>query len=145
MEIRLLQAEDFTQWQPLWQGYLTFYQTSLDDVVTQHTWHNISSAAQIQGLGAFDGEKLVGFAHIVIHPNTWNTTPCCYLEDLFVAESYRGRGIGKQLIEYIYQLAEKQQFNRVYWMTDRDNHTAQKLYDKLAKQTSMVQYRKDIK
>ncbi len=85
---------------------------------------------------------MVGFVHIVIHPNTWNLTECCYLEDLFVLAEYRNQGIGKELIEYIYRYAQEKGYNRVYWVTDKNNHQAQQLYNKLANDSGIIQYRK---
>jgi len=32
----------------------------------------------------------------------------------------------------------------VYWVTNADNRTARYLYDKLAQQTDVVQYRKNL-
>lgn len=67
--------------------------------------------------------------------NTWKIGKVYYLEDLFVVVEYRGKGLGRKLIEYLYQLAEQNGYSRVYWFTDKPNKQAQKLYDKLAKQT----------
>ena len=87
---------------------------------------------------------LVGITHVVLHPNTWNTTECCYLEDLYVSEAVRGRGVGRALIEQVYEFANEKNCNRVYWTTQEDNATARKLYDAIAIKTDMVQYRKDL-
>lgn len=70
MQIRFLTKNDYFQWLTLWKEYLIFYQTELDDSVTDHTWHNLVKAEQIKGIGTFIEDNLVGFAHIVIHPNT---------------------------------------------------------------------------
>lgn len=141
ISIKPLTAQDKTSWLEKWNSYLNFYETNVPDEVTEYTWNNILEAKQVQGFGAFIDNKLVGIVHIVIHPNTWNTTQCCYLEDLFVSESVRGQGVGKALIQHIYEVARQQNFNRVYWVTDKGNTTAQKLYDSVATQTGMIQYR----
>ena len=93
---------------------------------------------------AWQDEMLVGITHVILHPNTWNTTECCYLEDLYVSEVVRGRGVGRALIEQVYEFANEKNCNRVYWTTQEDNATARKLYDVIATQTDMVQYRKDL-
>ena len=87
---------------------------------------------------------MVGITHVVLHPNTWNTTDCCYLEDLYVADNVRGQGIGRALIEHVYSFAKDKDYNRVYWTTQESNTAARKLYDAIATQTDMVQYRKDL-
>ena len=52
---RLLQSADFAAWRPLWQQYLDFYQTDLDETVTQHTWQRLTDPTQTDmlGLGVF--------------------------------------------------------------------------------------------
>ena len=143
--VKPLTEGDYCDWYKYWQAYLSFYKTSLTEEVTQATWAKIlDSNVPIYGFGAFDRTNLVGIAHVVLHPNTWNTTDCCYLEDLYVDGAARGLGIGRALIEKVYQFAEVHNCNRVYWVTDTDNENARYLYDKLARETDVVQYRKDL-
>lgn len=146
MQIKPLQQTNKNQWQTLWQGYLDFYQTHLPQATTDNTWQKIvDENSSIYGFGAWQNddqnEKLVGFVHVVLHPNTWNTNDCCYLEDLFVNDKARGQGVGKALIEYVYDFAKTKNCNRVYWVTDSDNITAQRLYEKVANKMDFIQYR----
>ncbi|PKG34688.1 GNAT family N-acetyltransferase [Psychrobacter sp. Sarcosine-3u-12] len=140
-----LSKADYDAWLKLWQSYLIFYETRLPPSTTEKTWRNLlDSNMPIYSFGAWVDETLVGITHVVLHPNTWNTTECCYLEDLYVSESARGQGIGRALIEQVYDFADKQHCNRVYWTTQEGNTTARKLYDAIATQTDMMQYRKDL-
>lgn len=145
MQILPLTAQDKTNWQALWQGYLEFYQTDLPRATTENTWQKIiDETSPIFGFGAFVDDKLIGFAHVVLHPNTWNTTDCCYLEDLFVSEKVRGQGVGRVLIEQVYTFAKSKNCNRVYWVTTADNKNAQVLYNQLATKTDFILYRKNL-
>ncbi|HFC8518008.1 TPA: N-acetyltransferase family protein [Neisseria weaveri] len=145
VSIRPLTPENAEAWQILWQEYLACCQTELAAGVTVHTWQQIVRSRNIKGLAAFDRQgRMLGFAHIVLHPNTWHTTDCCCLEDLFVGSAYRRLGIARLLIEAVYRLAEQQNCNRVYWVTAQDNHAAQALYRQVARPTGMIQYRKDF-
>lgn len=144
-QIQPLSQADHATWLELWQGYLTFYKTELPEKITANTWQNILTSSQIKGFGAFKDNVLVGIVHIVIHPNTWNDNDCVYLEDLFVSEQVRGLGVGRALINHVYDYAKQHNCNRVYWTTQEDNHTARKLYDDVAKKTDMIQYRYDVK
>ena len=145
IKITPLSNTDYASWLDLWQRYLTFYETSLPLSTIQSTWKNLlDHTSPIHGFGAWQDDTLVGITHVVLHPNTWNTTECCYLEDLYVSESVRGQGVGRALIEYVYDFARQQNCNRVYWTTQEDNTAARSLYDTIATQTDMVQYRKNL-
>ncbi len=143
--VRLLAPADEAEWLTLWQAYLDFYRAVLSGETTRNTWQSIMQSDEIKGFGAFDADnRLAGFAHIVIHPNTWNISKCCYLEDLFVSAGCRRQGAARSLIEAVYRFAEAEGLNRVYWVTDKNNSAAQSLYNQVARQTDMVQYRKDF-
>ncbi len=145
MIIKLLQAKNKDEWLKLWQGYLAFYQTDLPSHITDNTWQKITDVnSSILGFGAWQDENLLGFVHVVLHPNTWNDTDCCYLEDLFVSEKVRGQGVGRVLIEQVYTFAKSKNCNRVYWVTTADNKNAQVLYNQLATKTDFILYRKNL-
>ena len=145
IKITSLSNADYDFWLILWQNYLTFYETSLPMSTTDATWHNLlDSNVPIYGFGAWQDGTLVGITHVVLHPSTWTSNGCCYLQDLYVSESIRGQGLGRVLIEQVYEFANEQNCNRVYWTTQEANTTARKLYDVIATQTDMVQYRKNL-
>ena len=145
INIAPLSKADYDAWLDLWQHYLTFYETSLPLITIEATWHNLlNHDVPIYGFGAWKDNNLVGITHVVLHPNTWNTSECCYLEDLYVSESVRGQGVGRALIEQVYDFANQKNCNRVYWTTQEGNVAARKLYDAIATQTDMVQYCKNL-
>ena len=49
IEIRQLAAHDFDDWLPLWQGYLTFYNTSIAPDVMRLTFARLTSGAEPMG------------------------------------------------------------------------------------------------
>ena len=145
VKIAPLNKNDYDVWLSLWQSYLTFYETSLPASTTESTWRNLlDDNVAIYGFGAWKNGTLVGITHVVLHPNTWNSTECCYLEDLYVNENVRGHGVGRALIEQVYELAGQQNCNRVFWITQENNTAARRLYDTLATKTDMIQYRKSL-
>ena len=142
IEVRPLRAEDRAAWEPLWQGYLTFYEASLSGEVTQTTWARLLDPAEpVRGLGAHLDGSLVGIAHCVYHRTTWSIENRCYLNDLFTAPEARGRGVARSLIEAVYRDAGAAGAERVYWLTHESNATAQALYDKVASRTGFIQYK----
>ncbi len=144
VSIRALGEGDRDAWLPLWQGYLTFYETSVSDDVTAETWRRIvDPAGPINAFGAFDDAGgLVGFVHFLFHPVTWSISQRCYLEDLFVNPDVRGTGAGRALIEAVYGAADEAGADQVYWLTAQDNTTARRLYDRVARLTPFVKYQR---
>ena len=63
------------------------------------------------------------------------------MNDLFVAEAARGRGVGRALIEASAAVARERGAAHLEWATAPDNHTAQRLYDSTgAERSDWVEY-----
>src|SRR5580698_10618914 len=127
--IRFVVRADFPQWLPLWQGYNKFYgrfgETALPDEITQMTWARFfDSYEPIHAIVAEDEGRLVGLVHYLFHRSTISIAPTCYLQDLFTDASTRGKGIGRALINAVYEQAKLAGSSRVYWLTHETNSTA---------------------
>jgi hypothetical protein len=88
--IRSLRDSDRQAWEPLWAGYLEFYDAILAQSVTDTTWRRLMDPAEpMWALGACKNDvetgELMGIVHFVLHPSTWTVGPYCYLQDLFTA------------------------------------------------------------
>ena len=145
MSVREIQPTDRPQWDVLWQGYLTFYKITLPQATTETTWSRFFDAAEpVHCLVAEDNGQLLGLVHYIFHRNTWMVGDVCYLEDLFTAPQARGQGVGRALIEAVYDKARQAGSSRVYWMTQEGNAQAMLLYDKVATKPGFLQYRKNL-
>jgi GNAT superfamily N-acetyltransferase len=135
-------ARDETAWRELWSRYNSFYEVSLPEFVTARTWQRIldPASAIFSRFAVVDGE-VAGFSVSVVHESTWTIAPVCYLEDLFVAPKFRGRGCGRALIEDLVARAKAHGWSRLYWHTRADNQ-ARRLYDEFAKADDFVRYRR---
>ena len=141
--IRPIGEDERAEWNPLWDGYLAFYKTALTQDVSDLAWSRFHDPDETMfALGGYVDGRLTGFAHYLFHRSTWAPKRYCYLEDLFVADSARGLGLGRALIETVYQKAEAAGASRVYWLTQSNNDTARALYDKVADNLGFIQYRK---
>jgi GNAT superfamily N-acetyltransferase len=135
-------ADDEADWRTLWADYCAFYEATIPEEVTAATWQRMLDVdSQLFGRVAASGGKVVGFAISIRHEGSWTTKPCCYLEDLFVAPDYRGRGIARALIEDQLQLCRDQGWSRLYWHTRASNSEARRLYDRFATADDFVRYR----
>lgn len=140
--VRPLRRDERDLWEPLWQGYLAFYEASVPPEVTDLTWARLHDPAEpMHVLGAFGGDALLGIVHFIFHRSTWTAGPYCYLQDLFTAETARGQGVGRALIEGVTMRARDAGASRVYWLTQETNATARALYDRVADRPGFIQYR----
>ena len=142
LDIRALRPDERQSWEPLWQGYLTFYESAVTPEFTEMTWGRLHDPAEpMHVLGAFLDGSLVGIVHYLFHRSTWTIGDYCYLQDLFTAPEARGLGVGRALIEAVYDRAKVAGASRVYWLTQETNSTARALYDTLADRPGFIQYR----
>jgi GNAT superfamily N-acetyltransferase len=147
LSVRLVTRQDYDQWLPLWDGYNAFYgrvgATALSPEITRMTWARFFDAYEpVHGLVAESGGQLLGLTHYLFHRSTTAIAPVCYLQDLFTTESARGKGVGRALIDGVYEQARLAGSPRVYWQTHQTNLTAMQLYDKVAEHSGFVVYRK---
>jgi GNAT superfamily N-acetyltransferase len=143
MIVRDVRPSDLTQWLPLWRGYLAFYESNLPHALTQITFRRLNNPVEpMFGLVAEQDGALIGFTNCILHRGTWTAGDHCYLEDLFVAPSARGQGAARALIDAVYARADTLKCERVYWLTHETNEAAQRLYDKIARRSGFIQYRR---
>jgi len=147
LTIRSAVPADYPEWLALWQAYNAFYgrtgATALADEITRTTWGRFFDAGEpVYALLAEQQGQLLGLAHYLFHRSTIQIGPTCYLQDLFTHERARHKGVGRALIEAVYERARAAEVPRVYWQTHETNHTARALYDKVAERSGFLVYRK---
>jgi len=145
--VRDLREEHHDEWRKLWDGYNAFYgrhgDTALAEEITRTTWARFFDPAEpVHALVAERNHKIVGLTHFLFHRSTTAIGLNCYLQDLFTVEAARGTGVGRALIEAVYERAKAEGSPRVYWQTHETNATARTLYDKVAEYSGFVVYRR---
>ena len=145
LNIRPLVGQDRATWDALWTGYLEFYKTSLPKAQYDLTFQRYLDPAEpmFAYLAERNGAPR-GLVHIILHRSGWLKGPTCYLQDLFVDLSERGTGMGRALIEHVYDVVKTAGGTRVYWLTHESNATARKLYDRIADNDGFIQYAKSL-
>ena len=145
IEIRAVQSPDFDIWLPLWKGYQRFYEVDIPEAVTLQTWARFLDPAEpMDAALAIAGEQALGLVHLIYHRSTWTTGNYCYLQDLFVADNARDRGVGRALIEHVFVHARRNGAARVHWLTHESNDNAMQLYDRIVDRSGFVQYRRQF-
>lgn len=141
--IRDLEPEDYRAWRVLWDGYCQFYGVALDESVSVNTWNRLldpCDSVMFARIAVCDSQPC-GFAHCVVHPATWVSEPCCYLEDLYVSPSSRRQGIARALLDDLISRCKARGYARLYWHTHSDNVMARALYDSYQPADDFVRYR----
>ena len=145
IQIRPVTQQDHAAWLPLWQAYLTFYNTVLPDEVSASTWQRFLDPSEPTNAAlAWQDGKAVGMVHFIYHRSNWSIANACYLQDLLVTAEQRGTGVGRLLIEHVYTTAKANNCDKVHWLTHETNATAIQLYERIAERPGYIQFRKMI-
>ncbi|HUO01650.1 MAG TPA: GNAT family N-acetyltransferase [Rhizomicrobium sp.] len=147
--VRSVVPSDHARWLPLWDGYNAFYgrsgETALPGAITELTWARfLDEREPMHALVAEADGQLIGLAHYLFHRSTTMAGLTCYLQDLFTASGARKTGVGRALIEAVYERARAAGSPRVYWQTKEDNAIARRLYDQVAAATGFIVYAKPL-
>jgi GNAT superfamily N-acetyltransferase len=131
IEIAPITSEEFEELVPLIAAYQRFYKVATIDDERNRSFFRRFLAPSEDGLllGARREGQLLGYACLYWHFSSLEATECVLMNDLFVAESARGQGVGRALIDASAEVARERSVPFVEWSTAPDNHTAQRLYD----------------
>jgi GNAT superfamily N-acetyltransferase len=77
---------------------------------------------------ATDGGAAIGFAAYSFLWPAVGLTRSLYLKELYVSQGRRRGGVGRQIMESLFEVARKHDCSRVEWTTDLDNPGAQAFY-----------------
>jgi GNAT superfamily N-acetyltransferase len=143
IEIAPLVVAEFEPVLPLIAAYQRFYEVEPVDEERNRSFFRRFLAPSDDGLllGARQGEEIVGFACLYWHFSSLAAAETVLMNDLFVSEAARGRGVGRGLIEASAAVARERDAAHLEWATAPDNHTAQRLYDSTGAERSVwVEY-----
>ncbi|MDP4824201.1 MAG: GNAT family N-acetyltransferase [Aestuariivirgaceae bacterium] len=133
-------------WRRLYDGYAAHYKREMTDVIAETVWGWINDPAQAQQgvIALWDGVP-VGLAHFQAISSPLEGTHVGFLDDLFVAETARGKGIAKALLAHLNQVGHTRGWEILSWITADDNYRARSLYDQVAQKASWNVYEMKIR
>lgn len=79
---------------------------------------------------AADGDAVAGYATFLFHFSPWLVREYLFLDDVYVAEEQRGRGIGALLMRRVAEIAVERGVD-ARWHVETTNRSAQKFYTAL--------------
>jgi GNAT superfamily N-acetyltransferase len=80
---------------------------------------------------AWDAHELVGVAAYSFLWPAVGVTRSLYLKELYVGEAHRRGGVGRRLMDALFEVAVRHGCSRVEWTTDRPNTAAQQFYARI--------------
>lgn len=126
-------AESLAELLPLIRQYQEFYKVQQISEVKNREFFAQFGKSNPQGcqfIYRVDGIA-AGFATVYFTFSSTLPAKVGVMNDLFTLPEYRGRGIGKALINHCLDYALNNGAVRLQWVTAVDNVVAQKLYDSL--------------
>ena len=96
---------------------------------------------EVEGLIALDAEgRGVGLAHYRPFPRPLAASTGGFLDDLFVAPDWRGKGVADALVAAVAAEGRRRRWTVLRWITAEDNLRGRGFYDRIAEKTHWVTY-----
>lgn len=133
VEIRKALVKDINHLHELMVEYIVdFYQRPkpADDKIQELITSLLSENEGIQFVAVQD-ERLIGFATLYFTYTTTRASKNTVMNDLYVLEEQRGKGVGEMLFNTCIDYSRKKGFSHMSWVTAADNIPAQKFYEKM--------------
>ena len=78
-----------------------------------------------------DQGQIVGYLFFYMTYSSYLALPTLFIEDIFVLEGLRGKGIGREIFRFCVQQAKERGCGRIEWCVYNWNTPAMKFYEKL--------------
>jgi GNAT superfamily N-acetyltransferase len=128
---------DLPELLPLMRGYCDFYEVDPSDEDLLAMSRALITDPEREGtqlIARDEDGRATGFATIFWTWTTLSASRLGVLNDLFVAEHARGTGTAEALIAACAERCRERGVRSLDWTTARDNHRAQRLYDRVGAQ-----------
>jgi GNAT superfamily N-acetyltransferase len=132
--ITVVAEADLDELLPLLRGYCDFYEVAPSDEALLAVSRALIADPEREGLQLIAREpdgRAVGFATVYWTWQTLNAARLGVMNDLFVAEAARGTGLADRLIAACRERCAAHGARELAWQTAKDNHRAQKVYDRI--------------
>lgn len=129
--IKELKMEELDHLVPLFDQYMVFYQQESNPSRHEAYLRDRIEKNEATVFVAYEEGQAIGFVLNYHSFSSVSLGKIIVLNDLYVNEEKRGKGVGQRLIERTFQLADETGAVRVDLGTAKTNATAQGLYEKL--------------
>ncbi len=95
---------------------------------------------KVELLGAFQGDRLMGFVLFFDLPEAISGRRAGQIDDLYVSPDARGHRLAQRLIDAVADLGRERGWVHLRWLVPQDNLSAQRAYDRLAERAPWLSY-----
>jgi len=141
MNIRLCNINDKKKWVKLNKAFMVY------ELCDEEFWNNTDAisdeqfgtifedalnSSELITLMIIENEKeAIGFANLMTIFSVWAHGKALILDDLFLLEEYRGKGLGRKVLAFIENYAKRNEYKRLQFQSEFSNPDAYKFYTKL--------------
>lgn len=147
IHIRQVELGDIAKLAELFDLYRQFYRKPSDiEGATQFLRARIANKESVIFVGENQARDLCGFAQLYPSFTSLRMGPSWVLNDLYVAQAFRRRGMGRLLMEAVHAFAESSGVRSISLETQVDNADAQAFYKALGyeAETGFILYSKTL-
>ena len=87
--------------------------------------------------------QIIGYTNYSIIYYSW-VGKSIYLDDIYVKPAYRGKGIGFSMMNKVFEVAKKEDCNRVRWQVSKWNTSAIEFYQKIGAEVDDMEMNCDL-
>lgn len=140
--IKNIEENDFEELVALFLEFATFQ--NQPEKMKNSVEKMISEKEFLHGFTARDeDDRIIGYATFFFAYYTW-VGKSLYMDDLYIKEQYRGKGIGTLLINTVIKHAEKEKCDRLRWQVSEWNKPAISFYKSLGAKIDETEKNCDI-
>lgn len=86
---------------------------------------------------------IIGYVTCFFSYHTW-IGKCLYMDDLYVKESFRKRGVGRELLNVVMEYAKEEKCHKLRWQVSSWNKNAQDFYRSIGAEIDNVELNCDL-
>ena len=134
MRIRKAVETDISNLLPLMRELAEFEKYANDFAVTEESLREQGFRRlppDFHSLIAEEGGELVGFLVYYFVPFTYRAKPNLIVKELYIADGYRSRGVGKLLMKAVAKEAEQAGCGMIKWYVAKWNERSVQFYERL--------------
>src|SRR5688500_4328468 len=131
IDLRLAENNDFATLLPMMADFNAIDGYHFDEATTTKNLEKFISSEQLGKLWLiYVEENVIGYVVLVACFSFEFKGFTAFIDELYLIESYRGKGIGGQVIDFVEVQAQRMQIKALHLEVERHNEQGKKLYEK---------------